>query len=166
MGDPKRLAVLGVTLAMLAIPGQGSAAGTPVIVSGPGGHLTTYTQPVAVVQRGDEVTFVNADALGLHDVVSEQSGPDDADHCFARRYLAPALGQPWKPSAATFKLDEQGNKVRLYSLGSCPMLFTVLMGVGERYPIEGVGNVVPGTIYDYFCSIHGNMAGKLVVAPV
>lgn len=150
----------------LAAPGSSGALGTPAIVSGPGDTYKTFTVPVAVAQKGDDVVFAHLDPTGLHDVVSTtQFGPDDAAHCFARNFQFPALGGVYDPTAATFRTDSGGNRIRAFPVGKCPMLFTELLVVGQRYPIEGLENVVAGTVYDFRCTKHPNMFGKIVIAP-
>jgi plastocyanin len=179
--------ILGAAAAVtLAFPSSANAVGTPVIVSGPGSTYTTYTQPVAVVQQGDEVMYVNADVSGGHDVVSRQYGPDLAAHCFRRIIPLPTLGTAWNPSQGQWVYVRKDNpnqtttdpalaaidpvtgepiRARAFPVGACPMIYTQLIFVSEQYPLEGLDNVAPGQIYDYFCSIHGNMFGKLAVLP-
>lgn len=146
------------------VPSQ--ANGTPVIVSGPGDTFKTFTQPVAAAQPGDEVVFVHLDPTGIHDVVTTtQYGPDDAAHCFQRTVPFPPLGGVFDPSAATFTLDGEGNRVRAFPVGKCPMIYTQKITVGQRYPLEGLDNIVPGTIYDFKCTLHPSMFGRLIALP-
>lgn len=160
-----RTLLAAIAAGVMALPTSGSAAGTPVIVAGPGSTYATFTQPVAVAQKGDDVMFIHADPTGQHDVVSEQFGPDTADHCFRRNIPFPALGQPYDPSKGTFVLDAQGKKIRAFPVGACPMIYTALIVAAQQYPIEGLDNVVPGTVYDFICTIHPNMFGVLAVPP-
>jgi hypothetical protein len=62
-------------------------------------------------------------------------------------------------------LDGQGNKIRAYQPGQCPMFTTALISVGHQYPVEGLQNIVGGAIYEFKCSIHSSMRGRLVGLP-
>ena len=59
-----------------ALAGGMALAGTPshaaAIVAGPAAYVAGYPQTVAVTQAGTEVTFLNLDPLGEHNVVSVQ----------------------------------------------------------------------------------------------
>jgi len=135
------LAVLGA----FALPASAQAAGTPIIVTGPGSYITNYTQPVAVVQVGDEVTYVNAD-VQPHDVVAREFGPDTASFC----------GEDIDP----FTTGTQ----RRFAEGSCPVFWSKLISVGQTTPVLGLENVQGGgRLYEFYCSIHGNMKATLVV---
>lgn len=160
-----RTLLAAAAIAAAGMPSPSNANGTPVIVSGPGDTYKNYSQPVAVIEKGDDVMFIHLDPTGLHDTTSTQFGPDSADHCFQRNIPFPALGQPFDPSKATFKKDALGEKIRAFPVGQCPMFYTGLIGAAQQYPLEGLDNVVPGAIYDFKCVIHSNMFGKLVVLP-
>ncbi|MFP5225896.1 MAG: hypothetical protein ACLGH3_10170 [Actinomycetota bacterium] len=152
--------------AIVAMPSGASAVATPAIVSAPGNTFTpVFTTPVAAAQPGEDIMYIQADPTGLHDVVSLASGPDDADHCFKRNIAVPPLGTPFDPSSATFKLDSEGNKISAYQPGQCPLFATALISVGHQYPLEGLQNIEGGQIYEFKCSIHSNMRGRLVGIP-
>jgi plastocyanin len=158
--------VVAALAAMFAVPTGASAVATPVILSGPGNtYSPLFTTPVAAAQPGENIMYVQADATGLHDVVALAFGPDDADHCFKRTIAIPPLGTPYDPSSAPFLLDGQGNKIRAYQPGQCPMFTTALISVGHQYPVEGLQNIVGGAIYEFKCSIHSSMRGRLVGLP-
>lgn len=70
-----------------------------------------------------------------HDVIAKQFGPGN---------------QPW---CASFPLNR------------CPLFFTPLIGLGEQVEVAGLENAVPGATYDFYCSLHAGMKGKLVIAP-
>jgi plastocyanin len=134
------LAMIGA----LALPTTAQAVGTPVIVTGPGAYVTGYTHPVAVASPGDEITYVNAD-IQPHDVVAVQFGPDTASYC--------------DDDVDPFTAGVQ----RRFEIGQCPIFWSALITVGKTTPVLGLENISGGgTIYDFFCSIHGNMKGKLV----
>jgi outer membrane protein assembly factor BamB len=54
------------------LPGGGVGTGTPIL-AGPGSFAVNYLTPVAIVQQGGAVTYVNLD-LAQHDVVSTEPG--------------------------------------------------------------------------------------------
>lgn len=131
---------LAALTALGAPPAQ--AVGTPIIFAGPGGAVVNYTQTVAVAQPGDTINLIVMD-IAPHDVVSKEKGPDSAEHC----------GEDTSPAPGT---------QRRFPLGACPMLWSELVGAGGITPVRGLANIVPGTIYSYYCSIHSNMKGQLV----
>lgn len=140
----RSLSALAVAAAC-AMPASAHAVGTPVIVSGPGSYITNYTQPVAVAQPGDDVLYVNADAQP-HDVVARTFGPDTAAYC--------------DDDIDPFQVGVQ----RRFPVGGCPVFWTPLITIGQQAPVQGLDNVQGGPrIYDFFCTIHGNMEGQLVV---
>ena len=121
---PRRAAAAAIAAVCLFLPVPGQAAGTPAIVSPPGNTFTDYHP--AVIERGDELTYVHLDPTGGHDVTATceylrgpndppggpftKPGPgcgvvvgaDNADHCFRREMPFPALGEAWDPSQAAF----------------------------------------------------------------
>lgn len=132
------LAALGASVTTPA-----TAAGTPAIVSGPGSTNSTYTTPVAVVQAGDALLYVNAD-IAPHDVVARTMGPNTAPHC-----------------------SEDGNPFvtgiqRRFPIGECPIFWTELITATMTTPVRGLENVAPLTTYEFYCSIHASMKGTLV----
>lgn len=149
--------ILGMaTIAMLAVPTTGSAANACVdlttihancryIVSGPGDtYKPVFTQPVVVIDADDAVTLVHADPTGLHDVVAKTIGSDAAPHC----------GEDANPFLPGIQ--------RRFPLGACPIFWSDLIGAAQTTPVRGTGNVAPLTVYEFYCSIHTNMIGRLV----
>lgn len=139
------LAGLTITAATLIAP-SARGAGVPIIVSGPGSTYVGYTTPAVAVQKGDTVTLIHLDTAP-HDVVAVEYGPDTAPYC----------GTDVSP---------QPGIQRRFPLGACPIFWTPLLTVSQTAAVEGLGNLVPGTTYNFFCSLHGNMKGTLVALPV
>jgi len=130
-----RMRIAGVLIAALAMLGStAAAAGTPVIVSGPGSYLVNYTQPVIVASVGDIVAYVNLD-VQRHDVVADgvYRPTDSAEWCV------------------------------LFGADECPLFWTPLIGLGQQTEVRGLEDVESGTTYDFLCTIHQNMWGLLVV---
>ena len=84
----KRLMTAAATAAALVVTplAPAGAAGSP-IAAAPGSFAAGYATPVAAVQVGAEVLFVNRD-FAPHDVVSVDKGPDGAP-LFATAIVAP-----------------------------------------------------------------------------
>jgi len=129
-------------LAAFAVPQHAGAAGTPAIVSGPGSWLTTYTQPVIAISPGDKVQYYNLDAMP-HDVIADVS----------------------KSGGSHTRPDDSAIWCSFFPSGSCPLFWSALIPVAQNTPVLGLEDAVPGTVYDFYCSIHGGMFGKLVVLP-
>lgn len=153
---PIRRSVLALaTLGAFALPTSAHAVGTPVIVTGPGAYITNYTQPVAVAQPGDEMTYVNADAQP-HDVVSVELGPPLAAHCVEDADPFTTGTQERFPMR---DVDGDGDLDN-----TCPIFWSKLITVGQTTPVRGLENVQGGgRLYAFYCSIHGNMKATLIV---
>lgn len=131
------LSILG--LLGLAAPGAGAQEVNPVVVAQPGAFFTTYATPLVVVQEGGPLTFTNLD-IAQHDVVQDVDadgfgGPDT---------------QPWCEGVPE---------------GECPLFRTPLIGLTQESSVEGLENAEAGNVYSFYCTIHANMVGKLVVVP-
>lgn len=152
MSKTRRLIVSTAALASLAFVSPANAAGTPVIVSGPGSTQSTYTQPVAFAQQGDAITYVNAD-IATHDVTSFEMGPATAAHCVEDF-------DPFTPGTQErFPPGPNGES-------RCPLIYSELIGAARTTPVRGLENVgTAARIIDFYCSIHRGMTGKLVVLP-
>lgn len=128
-----------LALVALAAPGAGAQEAESAVVAQPGAFFTTYATPLVVVQEGGALTFTNLD-VPQHNVVQDVAadgfaGPDT---------------QPW---CDRFEDEE------------CPLFWTPLIGLTEDAPVQGLENAEAGTVYSFYCTIHPNMVGKLVVAP-
>ena len=117
---------------------QPASAADLYYVTGPASMFAGYTLPFMVVAEGDTLTFVNLDGF-QHDVIS--------------RAMQPGTGDAWCAEAG------------FIAPGSCPLFWSSLIGVAALTPVLGMDNVVSGETYDFFCSIHANMEGTLVVLP-
>ena len=124
--------------------------GTPAIVAAFGSRSTNYFTPAVVIERGDDLTFVNGDIF-VHDVRSVAKGPDDTAWC-----------NPPDP-------DEPPHRVRnprRFPKGKCPLLWTppisMTNGVVES-AVYGTKNLKPGTTVDFFCTVFPNMKGRVIV---
>jgi plastocyanin len=139
LGSVVRVAAAGVGgLALVAGPWAATSAQAAELkyVSGPGSVFTGYTVPALVIRAGDTVTYHNAD-IAPHDVVAEDRfGPDD----------------PW---------CAQGG----FAKGECPLVWTPTISLSGSTPIYGLNNLKAGDQVKYFCTLHANMKGTLVVLP-
>jgi plastocyanin len=117
---------------------------------GPGGSTVGYLTPVVVVQAGGSITFTNLDIAShsfVHDVASDGfGGPHDAPWC-----TPPSRGKKHT------KRHKHGHK------GPCPVFYSETIGFGQQTPVLGLENVEAGRTYSFFCTVHHNMKGKLIV---
>ena len=134
---PTRLArmMVGVSLATVVGIAPPSDAAEIPFVTGPGGPYVNYTVPLIVVSQGDTLTFANLDAFP-HDVVAREMGPN-----------------------ATWCADAG------FAKGACPLFWTPLIGLGGSTTMLGLNKVEPGAQYEFYCTIHANMTGTMVVLP-
>jgi len=70
-----------------------------------------------------------------HDVVSRETGGNDRAWC------------------------------HLYQPGQCPLFWSALVPFGESTPILGLDRLAPGTVYEFYCTDHPGMVGRLVALP-
>lgn len=132
-----KILALGATagLAVLSTPTPAHAV---VAAAGPGAYATGFATRVVVTPVGGPVTFVNADI---------------ADHTL---------------TASTAKLPRRIAKktswCRNYSVRSCPLFSTGVVGSQSSGEVEGLARVKPGRQYAFKCEIHGTMTGTLVAA--
>lgn len=145
------VASAAVTLAILASMAPARAADLHY-VTGPGGPFIGYTVPVIVVSQGDTLTYTNLDVFE-HDVVSREIRGTCA---------APQQNpcQQFHPPVATWCAE-----VGFTEPNTCPVFWTPLIGIGGQVPVYGLEDVAAGAQYEFYCSIHGNMDGLLVVLP-
>ena len=125
-------------------------AGTPAITAVPGSRAGAYATPVAVVQPGDDLRFVNLE-LFPHDVRSVEMGPDNTSWC--------------KPAES----DQPRHRIRnprQFPIGKCPLLWSlpISMTVGAvDTKVYGTENLESGTTVDFYCTVFPNMKGSVVV---
>ena len=128
-----------IAAAVVALGVVPSHADKLIYVSGPAGQYTTYTVPVLVIKAGDSVDYTNVD-IAAHDVIARNTEPW-YQGCAANGAVAPSATDP---------------------VGSCPVFWTTLIGLGRTVPIRDIEDEPQG-MYDFYCSIHSNMKGILVV---
>lgn len=141
-----KLCIAAIALTVLTLGSVAPSRATDLFyASGPGGPFVGYTVPFLVVSQGDAVTYMNADAFE-HDVVArtvrgnptDPGSPPVADWCPGFGFTDPL---------------------------TCPAFWTPLIGIAGSTPMYGLDDVVPGVSYEFYCTIHGNMDGTLVVLP-
>lgn len=115
-------------------PAPASAA---VAAAGPGGFAAGYATPVVVIEKGEGVTFQNAD-VPQHDFV--------ATDAFLSRKVAKRT--KWCSG---------------FRNGRCPLFWSPKIGAGQSTEVLGLQRVKPGRQYGFFCSLHPNMKGTLIV---
>ena len=124
--------------------------GTPAIAAVPGSRAGTYATPVAVVQPGDELTFVNLE-LFPHDVRSVEMGPDNTSWC-----------KPAEPDQPRHRIRNP----RQFPIGKCPLLWSlpITMTVGAvETKVYGTENLESGKTVEFYCTVFPSMKGSLVV---
>lgn len=138
MNRRRSIVALVSTVALCAGPlgtAPAPAAGADIqYVSGPAAQLTGWTQPVLVVREGDTVTYTNID-IAQHDVVSKSVIGPDTTWCAAAKF----------------------------DPGTCPLIWSPLIGLGEQTKVYGLENVRAGMSVPFICTLHGAMKGTLKV---
>jgi plastocyanin len=146
------LAVLLVPLASVAHGADGVAAAAP------GSFVTTFATPIVVVEQGGGLTFANFD-LPMHNLRQDlRANPlSEAD---ATPDSAPTIAkEPWC-------FDAQGNPIDpLPGVAGCPRFWSANAATAGQTSVDGIGNLEAGKIYPFYCTIHPNMKGYLIVAP-
>ena len=130
--------------------GEVRATGSPAILASPASRATTYATPVAVVEPGDELTFLNLEPFP-HTVRSFEMGPDDTVWC-----NPPKANRPAHP-----KTNPRG-----FPMGKCPLLWTPPISMTNgvlQSRVYGTGNLESGTTVDFYCTVFPNMEGTLIV---
>lgn len=135
-----RLAALAVAVVALAlVPARAQAAET-FVVAGPGAFALTYATPVAVVEPGGSLTFVNLE-FEKHDVVQDVYADG----------VAGSADESW---------------CSRFPVGGCPLFWSDQIRVFQRTtPVLGIDNLDPGGVYSFYCTVHPFMKGKLAVLP-
>jgi len=125
-------------LAALSLVGLlASPASAAVAVSGPGGFAAGYLTPVVVTAPGEAITYANFDAAPHNFVASTAFIPK--------------------------KLAKKAKWCSGYDKGKCPLFWSQTITAGETTEVEGVDFLEAGAQYEFFCSLHPNMKGTLVV---
>ena len=112
-------------------------AGAAFVATAPGGFVTGFVPPVVVVAEGEGITYSNAD-IGRHDFVA------------ADAYI---------PKKAAKKVRWCSG----FDVGKCPLFWSEAISTGESTEVLGLERVESGQDYGFFCSLHPNMRGTLVV---
>lgn len=127
-----------VGLAAFSLMGlSASPASAAVAVAGPGGFAAGYVTPVVVTAPGEAITFANFDAAPHNFVASDA-------------FLSKKAAKKAKWCSGYLK-------------GKCPLFWSSTITAGETTEVEGVDFLESGAQYEFFCSLHPNMAGTLVV---
>lgn len=126
-----------VVLCLLAAFFVPSAAGAAIVATGPGGFLAGYAPPVVIVDQGEDITYMNGD-IAPHNFIA----PDD----FIRKKKAKKV--EWCSA---------------YDKGKCPLFWSETIGAGETTEVLGLERLKSGNEYAFFCSVHPNMRGTLIV---
>jgi plastocyanin len=121
-----------VSIALLAPP-----AAAAVAAAGPGGFVAGFATPVVVVERGETLTFYNAD-VPMHDFVAVDA---------------------FTPRA----LERKTKWCSGYRRGRCPLFWSARIGVGGSTKVLGLTRVKPGKQYSFYCTVHPGMKGTLIV---
>lgn len=131
-----RIAGFAAVVALVLAAGVPSDAAVTVVVSGPGsGNLPITYYTPAAVTSVGGPLTLVNVDIAFHDVVSVADGAAD---------------ESWCPR---------------YPFRGCPLFASELIGLGATAPVEGLENTVGATVYDFYCSIHIWMTGKLAVLP-
>jgi hypothetical protein len=155
MPRPFRLAIALCMVAILVPPASAHAmpsdpAGTSAIVALPGSRSGTYATPIVVVEKGDELTLVNAEPFA-HSVRSFSTGPDDVPWC-----------EPWNSDRPQHRVRNP----RQFPIGKCPLLWslaiTMTTGAVET-KVYGTKNLKPGSTVEFYCTVFPAMRGTLIV---
>ncbi|HEY7875445.1 MAG TPA: plastocyanin/azurin family copper-binding protein [Actinomycetota bacterium] len=114
-----------------------SPASSAAAAAGPGGFAAGFVTPVVVSAPGEPITFANFD-VAPHNFVASSA------------FLSKKLAKKAKWCSA-------------YDKGKCPVFWSQTISAGETTEVEGVDLLKSGTQYEFFCSLHPNMKGTLVV---
>jgi plastocyanin len=112
------------------------AAQAAVAVSGPGGFVAGFATPVVVIAEGEGVTFQSFD-VAPHNFVADGA------------YLSKKAAKKQKWCTA-FE-------------GKCPLFWSPQITAGESTEVQGLEALKSGDQYGFFCTVHPNMKGTLVV---
>jgi plastocyanin len=127
-----------VGLAAVSLVGLLAApASAAAAVAGPGGYAAGFATPFVVTAPGETITFANFD-IAPHNFVAADS---------------------FLPK----KLTKKAKWCSGFDKGKCPTFWSQTINAGETTEVEGVDFLESGTQYAFFCTLHPNMRGTLVV---
>jgi len=112
-------------------------AGAAQVATAPGGFLAGWLPPVVVIAEGEGITYSNAD-IAPHNFVA-------VDAVLPR------------------KAEKKAKWCSAYDKGKCPLFWSPTIGTGEATEVLGLSRVKSGAQYGFFCSVHPNMQGTLIV---
>jgi plastocyanin len=122
-----------LSLVGLCVPPASSAAAA----AGPGGYAVGFVTPVVVSAPGEAITFANFDVAPHNFIASDAFIPKKA-----------AKKVKWCSG---------------YDKRKCPLFWSQTITAGQTTEVEGVDLLESGSQYGFFCSLHPNMEGTLVV---
>ena len=127
-----------LAIAALSIAVVGAApAGAAEAVTGPGAYQAGYLTPVVIVEPGETLTYSNFDVAG-HNLVASDA------------YLSKKAARKAKWCSG-------------FPRGKCPLFWSPTVGTNDSTEVLGLKAVKSGTEYPFFCSLHPNMKGTLLV---
>lgn len=113
-------------------------------VAGPGGVAYGYLTPTITISKGDKISFTNLDAFEhdfVHDVETDGFGG--------------------KRNVRWCK-EENGHDQHDHG---CPVFWSERLEAGETTKVLGLKRVKRDRTYTFFCTLHHNMKGTLIVRP-
>jgi len=122
---------------LLVVLWAAAPARAAVALTGPGGFLVGYVPPVVVTAPGEAITYVNGD-IAPHNFVALDT------------YMPKKAAKKAKWCSA-------------YDKGKCPLFWSPTIGVGQSTEVSGVERLKSGKQYEFYCSLHPNMKGTLIV---
>jgi len=133
------------TALVLGVVAPAGAVAEERAIAGPGGFAHGYLTETVTISKGDSIAFANLDIFE-HNVVHDV----EAD------------GFGGKRNAAWCRSDEGDHHEHAHG---CPVFWSELIAAGETTQVRGLRRVKPGKSYTFFCTLHHNMKGTLVVRP-
>jgi plastocyanin len=112
-------------------------AGAAQVATTPGGFLAGWVPPVVVIAEGEGITYSNAD-IAPHNFIASDA-------------------------MLTRKAAKKAKWCSGYDKGKCPLFWSPTIGTGETTEVSGLSKVKAGEQYGFFCSLHPNMQGTLIV---
>ena len=140
--------LLGAVLTAMIItqPAGATAEAEMQAVAGPGGFSYGYLTSEITISKGDSISFTNLDAV-RHDIVH-----DVASDGFGGKKKV-----PWCKGKSDDHGDHAGHG------DACPVFWSETIPGGARTEVLGLKRVKPGQSYTFFCTVHHNMKGTLIV---
>ena len=129
--------ILVVVASFSLLIGTAAPAHATVAAAGPAGFAAGFLTPVVVAPQGEGVTFANAD-IAPHNLIATDA----------------------------FIPKKKAKKVKwcsAYDKGKCPLFWSETITAGQSTQVLGLERAKPGKQYGFYCSLHPNMRGTLVV---